>query len=107
LIWSLVPVGLFLLTLAITRMVSAASLVAAWSGLVTTLAVPHLRWLALVTAPLAIIVTWTHRENIQRIMAGTERKVGSKAKGTRQKADDDESPESKVQGPASEEKDDE
>ena len=77
-IWALVPIGLFLLTLALTRMVSAGSLVAAWSGLATTLAVPHLRWLTLVTAPLALIVTWTHRENIQRIMNGTERKIGSK-----------------------------
>jgi glycerol-3-phosphate acyltransferase PlsY len=77
-VWSLVPVGVFLLTLAATRMVSAGSLAAAWGGCVTTLAVPHLRWLTVLTLPLALFVTWTHRENIGRILNGTERKIGGK-----------------------------
>jgi glycerol-3-phosphate acyltransferase PlsY len=70
-------VAVFGLALLVTRMVSAASLLAAYSGLATTIAVPHLRWLTLLVAPLAVFVTWTHRENIGRIMNGTERKVGS------------------------------
>jgi glycerol-3-phosphate acyltransferase PlsY len=76
-VWALVPVAVFGLALLVTRMVSAASLLAAYSGLATTIAVPHLRWLTLLVAPLAVFVTWTHRENIGRIMNGTERKVGS------------------------------
>lgn len=75
-IWAIVPVGAFLLGLAITRMVSVASLLGAYSGFITTLAVPGLRWLAPLVGLLAVFVTWTHRENITRIRNGTERRIG-------------------------------
>jgi glycerol-3-phosphate acyltransferase PlsY len=75
-VWSLVPVGVFGLGLLITRMVSASSLLAAWSGAAVCAAIPQLRLLLVLTVPLAAFVTWTHRENIGRILNGTERKVG-------------------------------
>lgn len=76
-LWALVPVGAFLLGLAVTRMVSVGSLLGAYSGLITTLAVPQLRWLSPVVLLLAGFVTWTHRDNIVRIRNGTERRIGT------------------------------
>lgn len=83
-IWVLIPLAIFLLTLALSRYVSLGSILAA-------LAVAALPLLALAGLPqlqplshlwpfgvlVAIIVVYTHRENIRRLMAGTERKVGS------------------------------
>jgi glycerol-3-phosphate acyltransferase PlsY len=77
--WALVPLAAFGLTLAATRMVSAASLLAAYSAAATTIAVPELRLLSVLTLPLAVFVTWTHRENLARIRAGTERRIGRSA----------------------------
>jgi glycerol-3-phosphate acyltransferase PlsY len=77
-VWALVPVGAFLLALAVTRMVSVGSLLGAYSGFITTLAVPGLRWLSPLVFFLAAFVTWTHRENVARIRQGTERRIGEK-----------------------------
>jgi glycerol-3-phosphate acyltransferase PlsY len=75
-LWALVPVGVFVLALAATRMVSVGSLLGAWSGVILTLAVPQMRLLFPLVGLLAVFVTWTHRENIQRIRSGTERRIG-------------------------------
>lgn len=81
-LWAVVPVAAFLLGLAATRMVSVGSLLGAYGGFITTLAVPGLRWLSPLVFLLAVFVTWTHRDNIARIRSGTERRIGrSKSAG--------------------------
>ncbi len=71
---------IWLLTAAIVRMSSFAALVA-------TLATPVIAYFLIpnpnawiVTAILAVLIYWRHRANIQRILAGTEPKIGSKRK---------------------------
>jgi glycerol-3-phosphate acyltransferase PlsY len=73
--------AIWLLTAAIFRMSSFAALVA-------TLAAPIIAYFInpngdawIVTAALAVLIFWRHRANIQRIVAGTEPKIGSKKKG--------------------------
>ncbi len=64
--------------LAAFRYVSLGSLTAAAALLACTIAVPSIRvylWLGIVAAAL---VAFTHRENIARLLAGKEHKVGSK-----------------------------
>ena len=77
------PVGLafaviWLLTAALFRMSSLA-------GLVATAATPAIAWWLdptgagwIITGILALIIFWRHRVNIQRIVAGTEPKIGKK-----------------------------
>jgi acyl phosphate:glycerol-3-phosphate acyltransferase len=74
----LAALGIFGLTIAITRIVSISSILAAISATA---------WMLVFHQPLAFIiftivggiyVIWLHRTNIQRLLAGTEPKVGEK-----------------------------
>lgn len=87
-LWVLIPLAVFGLALAATRMVSLGSILAA-------VTVACLSLIAKAVAPLdrssialqrywpfgllvALLVIWTHRENIKRIVNGTESRVGRK-----------------------------
>lgn len=54
------------------------------SALVATLVIPVALWIlgveeaALVTAAMTVITYWRHKQNIERLIAGTESKIGSK-----------------------------
>ncbi len=54
------------------------------SALVATLVIPVVLWIlgsqqaALVTAAMTVITYWRHKENIERLIAGTESKIGKK-----------------------------
>lgn len=74
----LCALGLFILLLALFRMVSLGSVVAGLSlpFLGILFHAPKYPEIVLSLIPLAIIVT--HRANIQRIFNGTERKIGKK-----------------------------
>ncbi|MDQ0453986.1 glycerol-3-phosphate 1-O-acyltransferase PlsY [Rhizobium paknamense] len=54
------------------------------SALVATLVIPVALWLlhqpetALVTAAMTVITWWKHKENIERLISGTEGKIGQK-----------------------------
>ncbi|MFN3833031.1 MAG: glycerol-3-phosphate 1-O-acyltransferase PlsY [Allorhizobium sp.] len=54
------------------------------SALVATLVIPVVLWIlgveeaALVTAVMTVITYWRHKENIERLIAGTESKIGKK-----------------------------
>lgn len=63
--------------LAITRISSLAGMSAVVAAAVAAYAL-DLPTYAKVLAIIAVIVIWLHRENIRRLMAGTEPKVGSK-----------------------------
>ncbi|QZD92376.1 glycerol-3-phosphate 1-O-acyltransferase PlsY [Qipengyuania xiapuensis] len=63
--------------LAITRISSVAGMSAV---VATALAAAYFQWWTLVKvlSLIAVLVIWLHRENIKRLAAGTEPKVGSK-----------------------------
>ena len=73
-------VGLFLLVVAATRYVSLGSVV-------TAAAFPVLAWVLheyteavqlLLIAGASLLIVWKHRQNITRLVAGTESKLGAK-----------------------------
>lgn len=74
---TLALIGIFALTVAVSRVVSLGSLSAA-------LAAPIVFWLfdlpPMVVAMggfIGLMITWRHRSNVQRLLAGTEPKFGS------------------------------
>lgn len=74
------PLGLalcatWLAVAALGRISSLAALVAAASAPVWSLLLGQPQ-LALLTVALALLVFWTHRENIRRLRAGTEPRIG-------------------------------
>ena len=62
---------------AITRMSSASALLSALAAPVWALLLGHPQIVAL-TVALTVIVFWRHSENIARLRAGTEPKIGQK-----------------------------
>jgi glycerol-3-phosphate acyltransferase PlsY len=78
-----VPAGISLLVFAIclifTRMVSASSMAAAVTLSITSFLYSPVRLLSYVATAVAILVIWKHRSNIQRILSGTEAKIGQDA----------------------------
>jgi len=75
--WVLAPLAAFVLITATTRIVSLGSVFAALLVGATILTVPELwqYWLIGVICPL--LVLWTHRGNIARLLAGTEPRLGA------------------------------
>jgi acyl phosphate:glycerol-3-phosphate acyltransferase len=70
-VWILIPLGVFLLGFFATRMVSVGSILAAVTlALLSLLPVARHLWPFGVLA--ALLVVWTHRSNIKRILNGTE-----------------------------------
>lgn len=70
------PVGVA--TMWLTRFVSAGSMIGALTAAMMALALGRPLWEILTVAVLAVLVFWTHRENIQRLQAGNERRLGDK-----------------------------
>ena len=68
----------WLATAAITRYSSLAALVAVGLTPVYTLLWTRQAALTLATALIAAILAWRHRENIARLRAGTESRIGRK-----------------------------
>ncbi len=82
---SAVGTAVFLLALLLTRMISVGSL-----GGVTTMALLSLYylgfgWYSGLALVAALMVWWTHRQNLQRIMRGTENRIGRKKTATNRK----------------------
>jgi glycerol-3-phosphate acyltransferase PlsY len=79
------PVGMgiafvvFIVTLALFRYVSLASMLGAIALPVSALVLQRPIVLVVVTAVIALFVILRHRTNISRLLAGTESKVGQKA----------------------------
>lgn len=64
--------------IGLTRFVSAGSILGALTAVVVTVVLGRPAWLMLVVALLAALLTWQHRDNIQRLQAGNERRLGEK-----------------------------
>lgn len=70
--------GIFLTTLTLFRIVSLSSVVAAISLPLLMAAGEGTAKLVVALVAMALVI-WRHRSNLQRIMAGTEPKIGEKA----------------------------
>jgi len=74
----LVVIGVFVLTVLITKYVSLGSLIGVWAGFLFSLT-PQFGWTERIAAfVFAVLVTYRHRSNIQRLIAGTESKFGER-----------------------------
>lgn len=72
----LITLAAFLLVLAVTRYVSLASVIAAAVLPAATWATHAPRSIFWLTAVLGFLAIWKHRANLQRLRAGTERRLG-------------------------------
>ncbi len=73
---SLIAFGIFLITLAMTRQVSASSLASAVTLAISSFFFAPEPLLAYTAVIVAGLVIWTHRGNIRRICMGTEPRIG-------------------------------
>jgi acyl phosphate:glycerol-3-phosphate acyltransferase len=75
----LVALGVFLLAVALTRYVSIGSISAALALPVTVWVMwPDAPMLGIVTSALGALAIYKHKSNIQRLLAGTENRLGKK-----------------------------
>ena len=79
-----IALAVFILTILMTRYVSVGSIVAA-IALPTTVWIlqPHNLFLGIVTTALGALAIYKHKSNIQRLMAGTESRLGKKPEGAK------------------------
>ncbi|HSD11634.1 MAG TPA: glycerol-3-phosphate 1-O-acyltransferase PlsY [Candidatus Binatia bacterium] len=73
-----IPLGVFVVTMALSRIVSLSSIFASLSAPLGVLAFgypPPITWAA---AAMALLILLRHRENIARLLVGTERRFESK-----------------------------
>lgn len=69
--------GIFLIIVAITKYVSLGSIIGIAASPIMMMFLNNKKGV-IITLFLAISVTYTHRENIKRLLNGTERKIGQK-----------------------------
>jgi glycerol-3-phosphate acyltransferase PlsY len=69
----------FILAVLITRMISVGSLLSVTTMLVFTFIKLGFGWFFGLALLAGLLVWWTHRQNIKRILSGTENKIGKKA----------------------------
>ena len=77
---ALIALGVFIIVVALTRMVSAGSLSAAIVLPVAILMVKGPHALFFISTAVSVLVIWMQRTNISRIASGTESRIGSKEK---------------------------
>ncbi len=76
----LVALVVFILAVLLTRYVSVGSIAAAIALSVTVwVMTPHNLFLCIVTTALGVLAIYKHKGNIQRLMAGTENRLGKKS----------------------------
>ena len=73
--------GLFMAVISIFRIVSLSSVVAAVGLPLLMLISGGSSAYVMVALVASLMVLWRHRSNIERLLAGTEPKIGQKAKG--------------------------
>ncbi|KIX84459.1 glycerol-3-phosphate 1-O-acyltransferase PlsY [Thermus filiformis] len=71
------PIGVA--TMLLTRYVSAGSMVGGVAAFVLALALRRPLWEMGTVFLMALLIFWTHRDNLKRLQAGTERRLGEKA----------------------------
>jgi glycerol-3-phosphate acyltransferase PlsY len=79
--WAVGPAAvLWIAVTAVSRYVSMASVVACLSLPVAALLLGYPRHSVIAAAAAALIIVWRHRENIARLVSGTERRLGERAR---------------------------
>jgi len=79
--WAVAPAAVvWLAVTAISRYVSLASMLACLSLPAGALLLGYPRAAAVAAAVAALIIVWRHRENIARLVSGTERRLGERAR---------------------------
>jgi glycerol-3-phosphate acyltransferase PlsY len=79
--WAVGPAAvLWIAVTAVSRYVSMASVVACLSLPVAALLLGYPRHSVIAAAVAALIIVWRHRENIARLVSGTERRLGERAR---------------------------
>ncbi|MEZ0320965.1 MAG: glycerol-3-phosphate acyltransferase, partial [Thermus sp.] len=73
------PIGVSVMLL--TRYVSAGSMTGGVAATVLALALARPLWEVVTVALMTLLIFWTHRENLKRLQAGTERRLGEKEGG--------------------------
>ena len=83
--WALlIALMFFILAVTVTRYVSVGSIVAAIALPVAVWAMPpHNLFLGIVTTALGALAIYKHKSNIQRLMAGTENRLGKKSEASK------------------------
>jgi len=71
-VYLLIPLGVFLIFFLMFRFVSLGSITASFAFLLATLFIPHLRFYIPLGVVLVLVILYTHRENISRLISGTE-----------------------------------
>lgn len=79
--WRLIvpAVVIFLLVVLLTRYVSLGSIIGGGAALLTALLLPDAWPIRIAVAFLFALLVWRHQSNIQRLLHGTERKLGTRA----------------------------
>ena len=78
-------------TIALTRFVSAGSMIGGLTAFVMALLLGRPLWEVLTFFLMGALIFWTHRDNIKRLQAGNERRFGEKLQAVKE-------PEPKVEG---------
>ncbi len=73
-----VALGVFVLTVAVSRYVSLGSLLAAWSAFLVSLTPGYGLVHRIPVLVLVLLITFQHRSNVQRLLKGNERKLGQR-----------------------------
>ena len=80
----LIALGIFILAVALTKYVSVGAIVAAIAlPVIIWMMMPHNLFLGIVTTALGVMAIYKHKSNIQRLMAGTENRLGQKPEATK------------------------
>ena len=79
--WAVGPAAvLWIAVTAVSRYVSLASVVACLSLPVGALLLGYPRHSVIAAGVAAVIIVWRHRENIARLVSGTERRLGERTR---------------------------
>jgi glycerol-3-phosphate acyltransferase PlsY len=77
----LVAVGVFVLIVLVTRYVSLGSLIASWTAVALSFTPDYDLYARIPVLMLATLITYRHRANIRRLLAGTELRITTRKGG--------------------------
>ena len=66
---------MFIVTVYVTRFVSAGSIIGGVAAVVLAIAMQRDIWMVVMCIGLMLMIVFKHLENLQRLLAGTERRI--------------------------------
>jgi glycerol-3-phosphate acyltransferase PlsY len=79
-ILGLLMLPVFLITVLVTRFVSAGSIIGSFTGVLFSIALLRPWWMVMLTAGLTLMIVFKHRDNLARMYAGQERRIDERIK---------------------------